>query len=565
MVLNARKPLTMKRFFHTLALILAFTLAGLLSLLLVAWLTLLLCFNPNDYKTTIINLVQEKTGRTLTLDGDISMAFWPKLGIDLGRVSLSEQASQKPFAAVARAKVSLAILPLLQKKLVVGTVYLDGVQATLIQYADGSNNFADLFDGDSNATFSYDIDGLIVKDSRLDYVNEASNQRIKVSNLSIETGRIVQDKALDFAADFLLEAQTAKLKTKVNFQTRLLYQSKARVFLAENLRLSTQGELAMAKLNATLHANKMSASKGVMIAPAVQANVALNSPPHDLKMRWQLKGLQANALELNIAETNADITYVNGKRLLTSQFSTPIKAQWSAAIVDISQLNGRMNWQDQSRPSADLKAHFALTAKADFKHKSGQSRFHFASGHGLLDGDIQLSQAAGPNIKFNLAAQNWDAYAYLARPNKTDKSKASPIDLSALNKLQLDGQLKLANISYAPYQLHSLQARLLSDGKKIRAKGLKLKLDDSQIHGELAMNLQASPAYKVNLAVDKLDLNRYQTAEKNKPANKSPSAKPHWDLDVLKDYQASGDIRIGQLSLNDTLAKNVRISLQGPP
>ena len=551
----------MKRFFHTLALI----LAGLLSLLLAAWLTLLLCFNPNDYKPSIINLVQDKTGRTLTLDGDIRMAFWPKLGIDLGRVSLSEQASQKPFAAVARAKVSLAILPLLQKKLVVGTVYLDGVQATLIQHADGSNNFADLFDGDSNATFSYNIDGLIVKNSRLNYVNEASNQRIQVSNLSITTGRIVQDQAVDLAVDFLLEAQAAKLKTKVNLQARLLYQSKARVFLAENLRLSTQGELARSKLNATLHANKMSASEGVMIVPMMQANADLNSPPHDLKMRWQLKGLQANALELNIAKTNADITYANGKRLLTSQFSTPIKAQWSTATVDINQLNGRMNWQDQSRESADLKADFALTAKADFKHKSGQSRFHFASGSGLLDGDIELSQVAGPNIQFNLAAQNWDAYAYLAHPNKTDKSEASPIDLSALNKLQLDGQLKLANISYAPYQLHSLQARLLSDGKKLRAKGLKLKLDDSQIRGEVAMTLQASPAYKVNLAVDKLDLNRYQTAEKNKPANKSPSAKPHWDLADLEHYNASGNIRIGQLSLNDTLAKNVRISLQGPP
>jgi|688.fasta_scaffold58786_3 AsmA protein len=551
----------MKRFFHTLAL----TLAGLLSLLLAAWLTLLLCFNPNDYKPTIINLVQDKTGRTLTLDGDIRMAFWPKLGIDLGRVSLSEQASQKPFAAVARAKVSLAILPLLQKKLVVGTVYLDGVQATLIQHADGSNNFADLFDGDSNATFSYDIDGLILKNSRLNYVNEASNQRIHVSNLSIKTGRIVQDQAVDLAADFLLEAKAAKLKTKVNLQARLLYQSKARVFLAENLRLSTQGELALAKLNATLHANKMSVNNQGLIVPMMQANADLNSPPHDLKMRWQLNDLLANALELNIAKTNADITYANGKRLLTSQFSTPIKAQWSTATVDISQLNGRMNWQDQSHPSAGLKADFALSAKADFKHKSGQSRFHFASGAGLLDGDIQLSQAAGPNIKFNLAAQNWDAYAYLARPNKTDRSEASPIDLSALSKLQLDGQLKLANISYAPYQLHTLQTHLLSDGKKLRAKGLKLKLDDSQIHGEVAMTLQASPAYKVNLAVDKLDLNRYQTSEKNKSGNKSPSAKPHWELDVLKDYQASGDIRIGQLSLNDTLAKNVRISLQGPP
>jgi AsmA protein len=551
----------MKRLFTHLAL----TLAVLLSLLLAAWLTLLLCFNPNDFKPTIIKLVQEKTGRTLTLDGDINMAFWPKLGIDLGRVSLSEQASQKPFASVARAKVSLAILPLLQKKLVVGTVYLDGVQATLIQHADGSNNFADLFDGDSNANFSYDIDGLIVKNSRLDYINEASNSRIQLSKLYIKTGRIVQDQALDLATDFLLEAQAAKLKTKVTLQARLLYQSNERGFLAENLRLSTQGELALAKLNATLHANNMSVNNQGFIVPMMQANVDLNSPPHDLKMRWQLNDLQANSLELNIAKTNAAITYANGKRLLTSQFSTPIKAQWSTATVAISQLNGRMNWQDQSRLSAGLKADFALSAKADFKHKSGQSRFHFASGPGLLDGDIQLSQAAGPNIKFNLAAQNWDAYAYLARPNKTARSEASPIDLSALSKLQLDGQLKLANIRYAPYQLHTLQAHLLSDGKKLRAKGLKLKLDDSQIHGEVAMTLQASPAYIVNLAVDKLDLNRYQTSEKNKSANKAHSAKPHWQLADLKHYQASGDIRIGQLSLNDTLAKNVRISLQGPP
>jgi AsmA protein len=321
----------------------------------------------------------------------------------------------------------------------------------------------------------------------------------------------------------------------------------------------------MAKLNATLHANNMSVNNQGFIVPMMQANVDLNSPPHDLKMRWQLNDLQANSLELNIAKTNAAITYANGKRLLTSQFSTPIKAQWSTATVAISQLNGRMNWQDQSRLSAGLKADFALSAKADFKHKSGQSRFHFASGPGLLDGDIQLSQAAGPNIKFNLAAQNWDAYAYLARPNKTARSEASPIDLSALSKLQLDGQLKLANIRYAPYQLHTLQAHLLSDGKKLRAKGLKLKLDDSQIHGEVAMTLQASPAYIVNLAVDKLDLNRYQTSEKNKSANKAHSAKPHWQLADLKHYQASGDIRIGQLSLNDTLAKNVRISLQGPP
>jgi AsmA protein len=49
----------------------------LLVLLIVAYFAI--TFNPNDYKDDIIKLVKEKKERTLQIDGDIKLSFWPKI------------------------------------------------------------------------------------------------------------------------------------------------------------------------------------------------------------------------------------------------------------------------------------------------------------------------------------------------------------------------------------------------------------------------------------------------------------------------------------------------------
>ncbi|MHB9119811.1 MAG: AsmA family protein, partial [Burkholderiales bacterium] len=73
-------------------------------------------FNPNDYKPLIVKLVQEKKQRTLKLEGDINLTYFPRIGADLGKLALSEHGSDKEFAAVDSARVSLAVLPLLKKQ-----------------------------------------------------------------------------------------------------------------------------------------------------------------------------------------------------------------------------------------------------------------------------------------------------------------------------------------------------------------------------------------------------------------------------------------------------------------
>ncbi len=94
-------------------------MAGAIGLMAAGVAYLTVTFNPNDYKAKIIQTVKETKQRTLHLDGDIKLSFFPNIGANLSKVSLSELNSDKEFAAIASARVSLALLPLLRKQVVV--------------------------------------------------------------------------------------------------------------------------------------------------------------------------------------------------------------------------------------------------------------------------------------------------------------------------------------------------------------------------------------------------------------------------------------------------------------
>ena len=65
-------------------------------------------FDPNQYKSQVAELVREKTQRTLTIEGDIRLMLFPKIGVHLGRTRLSEFRSDKEFARLEDMRVSLA-------------------------------------------------------------------------------------------------------------------------------------------------------------------------------------------------------------------------------------------------------------------------------------------------------------------------------------------------------------------------------------------------------------------------------------------------------------------------
>jgi len=191
-------------------------LAVITVCILVAILTGLIVFVAANFDSArltaeLTSVIHEKKQRTLTIEGDVALSFWPNVGIRLGKTSLSEYRSDKEFAAIAGARVSVAVMPLLSKRIVVDTVELDGARAVLIKHKDGTLNIADLLSKDkSDSTpVRVDISGVKIANAQLTWLDEQSGQSTVVSGLDLATGAISADTGKQ-----VFQAEAVKLAAK---------------------------------------------------------------------------------------------------------------------------------------------------------------------------------------------------------------------------------------------------------------------------------------------------------------------------------------------------------------
>ncbi len=180
-----------------------YALLGLLVLLTAAAAILALTFDPNHYKDEVEKLVKERTGRTLKFHGDVKLAFWPSLGVSVGKVTLSRRASEHDFAAFDSAHVSVRVLPLLRGEAQVDQVRIAGLKASVIRAKGGKFDFEDLLGAGGGkkpaatpaqpAKVKFDVAGFRLENGTLAYKDEGSGQTLEIGHLELRTGRIAED------------------------------------------------------------------------------------------------------------------------------------------------------------------------------------------------------------------------------------------------------------------------------------------------------------------------------------------------------------------------------------
>ena len=101
--------------------------------------------DPNDYKDQITAAVDDATGRTLTLEGDLELHVFPRIGILLGAAELSNAAGfgSEPFARIEGAELRLGLLPLLTRHIEIDSASLTGLRLNLARNASGTTNWDD--------------------------------------------------------------------------------------------------------------------------------------------------------------------------------------------------------------------------------------------------------------------------------------------------------------------------------------------------------------------------------------------------------------------------------------
>ena len=118
----------------------------LLVLALLGLLAFVATFDANNYKPQIIEQVENATGRTFAINGDINLSIFPWIGLKVEDVFLGNEKGFKAeqFAIIKQLDVKVNVLPLLKKEVEINTILLHGLTIALEVAENKENNWSGL-------------------------------------------------------------------------------------------------------------------------------------------------------------------------------------------------------------------------------------------------------------------------------------------------------------------------------------------------------------------------------------------------------------------------------------
>lgn len=237
----------------------ALTAGVLLLLLLAAGAIVKATFDPNDYKADIIRLVQEQHHRTLTIPGNIRLMLYPRIGANLGRVTMSERDSDAEFAAIDSARFSVALLPLLQRQIVIDRIDVRGMRASVIRNTDGSMNTGDLTGAADQpgsvqpapgrtAAIRLAIDSVRLDNAHLSFDDRKTGRTLELSHLNIDSGAIAGGMPSRLALSANMRMNKPAVQTAITLTSKFVPDAALRRVAFSDLEANLDMSLKNAKV-----------------------------------------------------------------------------------------------------------------------------------------------------------------------------------------------------------------------------------------------------------------------------------------------------------------------------
>jgi AsmA protein len=174
-------------------------------------------FDPADHKSVAIDWVKVRYQRTLTIDGPIRLALFPRIEVRLSDASLSEAGSTDTFATLDDAALAVELLPLLRRRLAVDRAEVHGLRLVLLRDAKGRRNIDDLLRPAPAATdavqpLQFDLNRILLSNVRARVKDEPAGIDGELVIKELNTGRIASqvESGLELVAQFGFKAPALK-------------------------------------------------------------------------------------------------------------------------------------------------------------------------------------------------------------------------------------------------------------------------------------------------------------------------------------------------------------------
>ncbi|AUT44506.1 AsmA family protein [Achromobacter sp. AONIH1] len=560
-------------------------LIGLVVLVVVAVVGLaifLLTFDPNAYKYKLEELVKERYDRTLTIDGEIELSLFPRIGLAVQGVSLSEAGSKETFASIDSTRLAVAVWPLLSNSFVVDHVAISGLKARVIRGKDGQFNFSNLVGGaapvvtapanpaeaiagaaqtaaqavtsgtlpSSGSNMQIDIAGLDLKDGEVQLQDAISGMAVAVTRINANTGRVTFNQPFDVRLTAKLEGGNPRVDANLTGQALLTLDPSAKRYAAQKLDLRVDGKLPGAETKSL----------------SMRGNLAFNG---------QKSALDLSALEVlfqgEITDPAARATNVEASVAVPKLSVDPHKSQLQIEKLAVRAKGGLADGPFEF--AVDAPALNISPASATGEALTGRVRV------GGLDASFGLNGISGNAGELDIKEAKLDSTSKSGE-RIVKLNFASPLSLNLLQRSGglsgLRGDVNITDPGLPKGSLQipvigSLNVDLLKDQASTKINAV-LEGGKFDLSADIS-KLRDAPLVNVALAVDTLDLDKLAPPaaaapakapaegkkDESKPAQPAPApaADDNINLSALVGPSVNGTLKIGKLVVRGLKADDV--------
>ena len=445
-------------------------------LLVVATVVLPMVVDPNNYKDEISAAVSEKTGRELTIGGEIKWSVFPSIGLELSDVSLGnpDGFGEQSMLDIGEAGISVKFMPLLKRQVEVGEVSLNDVSINLKRKADGKNNWSDLSgagtSGETTPSAGPGMDSFVVSGIEISNAKvtlDDVDQTTELKEFDLKASNIKLGRPFNLKGGFSMNLPEQQLAGDVKFAGLVQSASDGKRFGVTGLELSFKG-------------NQGAGGEAV----ALDVNIGANA---DIDLSKNQAVLSDFVLGLYDLSVTGDLT-------VSSLSSAPkFAGQLKVAEFNPKSLMQDLGLEAPSTMNADaltrLQADMRFAGSADSADMQDLTVMFDES---TFKGKLNVVNFDYPKLAFDFQVDrlNLDDYTAESEPAGGAASGAEESDLSVdlFRGFTGGGDFRIAHLIVAGLTATDVSMKMSSDGKSVRFSPVNASFYGGEHEGDIKID-----------------------------------------------------------------------------
>lgn len=522
--------------------------AAILLLVIAAMVIVVATFDPNRYKPDLIRIVKERYDRTLAIEGELTLKFLPRIGASIGATRLSDVGGTKAFAQVSSMRVSVALLPLLSKRVVVDRVELVGLRADLVRRKDGSTNVDDLIGTKSKppaapanpsssaaSSVAIDIGGLMLRDAAIGWRDETAGHDLRVASLDLATGRVAEGASGRLTLSGRVTGVEPKLALQVELGSAYVLGLAASALRLSDIDLKLQGDTpwatglsarakgevaadlrkprfevagldlaASAKdgSDAKLQAAKITFDRSGSESAPISGDLRLRRASDTLEAKLRVAAARSSGPIIDFPKVEVDFDSRRPDLHASGRLTTPVRVDLAKNDARLVKIEANLAVDSPSLPNRPLK--IALDGAVDVALADRRMQADLGARFDETRARLKATviERAKRTIEFDLAADRLNVDRYLpAKPAPSaggspapsgGNSAERPIDLSLLKALDASGAVAIDALVAADVKLEQLRMQLKASGGQLEVQPITARLYQGTLSGSLAVNAHSN-------------------------------------------------------------------------